>query len=70
MGNTHAPHAAVAGCECPRCGDGLRLPERAWIGEVVFCSSCDQQLEVVSEAPMRVEPRAQVDPLDPPSSWS
>ncbi len=41
--------------ECPECAASVTLTRRPLTGEVVRCTDCRAELEVVSLSPLRVE---------------
>lgn len=41
--------------ECVECGAELSLPEDAEVGEIVDCTTCGSELEVVDVDPIIVE---------------
>jgi len=40
---------------CPACGKALLLAQGVVLGEVIWCSHCGAELEVVSIEPIRVD---------------
>lgn len=40
---------------CPECGAEIELPEDVEENEIIVCSDCGVDLEVVSLSPLRVE---------------
>ena len=42
--------------ECVECGADVALPEDAEIGEIVDCTTCGTELEVIDVSPAVLEP--------------
>ena len=58
--------SAVPGREspCPRCGTGLMLSKRLWVGETVRCGACGTDLEVADPDAATLIERVRVEALD------
>ncbi|MSP14606.1 MAG: lysine biosynthesis protein LysW [Chloroflexi bacterium] len=46
---------ATATVECPECGAELQLDEGSIKGEIISCSDCGVDLEIISVKPPKVE---------------
>lgn len=47
-----ADPADVAGTRCPACGFAVVLDDEVVLGEVIWCTACGAELEVVSLEPV------------------
>ena len=41
--------------KCPMCGVSVAVPTNARIGQIVYCDSCDAELEVVNVKPLELD---------------
>ncbi|MGI5915701.1 MAG: lysine biosynthesis protein LysW [Anaerolineae bacterium] len=46
---------------CPACDEDVHLPGRPRMGDVLFCPSCEAELEVVSTNPLDLDWRLEDD---------
>jgi len=53
--NTAPSAAPTLAAECPECAASIALARRPLTGEVVRCTECRAELEVISLNPLRVE---------------
>jgi alpha-aminoadipate carrier protein LysW len=52
MSTTEQAAAETAPLQCPDCGATVHVPSDAEVGEVILCSNCAAELEVISLDPL------------------
>jgi lysine biosynthesis protein LysW len=45
----------MANGKCPMCGAGVSVPTNVKQGDIVYCDSCDAELEVVNVKPLELD---------------
>jgi len=45
----------MASAKCPMCGAAVSVPTNVKEGDLVFCDSCDAELEVVNVKPLELD---------------
>ena len=55
--------AQVLTAPCPACGTKLRFQKRIELGEIIVCSECHTELEVVKAMPLKLD-WAYEEPID------